>query len=309
MRSHYRRCAPARPRVRGAVSEALGTLDGNGAEHGRDGRGSSSMHDQRERDGEYEPTRAYDRGEWTSFDEPTQRFEPAREPAAGGATAGDGGAPQQRTDEIEVARPVRSDAAPRYDEAPRYQEAPRYEEAPRAAPVDRDLRPGWSGQPAADALARLEHESPGPRPWARVLSLVLSVLAIAPIIWLVWDLRLVNYFQSVAVQALGTVFDRLDLMAPVLIAMVAALLLVIGLCAGLSGLGPAVAGALAIVGGIVIWFAADRAYALSAAMGLGGPGALVLIGVLLVGVGIGAHFARRGGYRRALRIVRATHRM
>lgn len=253
------------------------------------------MDERRERDGEYEPTRAYDRGDWAAHEEPTQRFEPVREPAPHGSTAGDGGAPQQRTDEIELPRP------PRYDEAPRYQEAAR-----PAAPLDRDLRPGWSGEPTVDALARLERETPGPRPWARVLSLVLSLIAIAPIVWLIDDLRGAQQFDSVVLQALPFDFELLGM---VISGSVAALLLVIGLTGGLSGLGPSAAGLVAIVAGAALWFVHGTQYSAGMAISLGGAAFLIIIGALLLAVGIGAHFARRGGYRRALRIVRQAHRM
>ena len=285
-----------------------------------------------------EPTRAYEHGEWRSFadDEPSAGDEPTRayDTAAlreGGATSADRA--EHRTDEIELTRPLRYDDSPPAAAHPAPGDEPTrampawqpehgasaqpYPAGPVAAPVGSAgasvataLPAGLvaASDPGGDALHRLERTAPGPGGGARVTSLLVSLLAIAPLIWAVWDLRGAPRFESVLVDLLTNRLELpLELAAPAVAGAVMLLLAIIGLCAGLSGLGPAVAGLVALVAAAVIWFVA-RAETESMLLGLAGPAVLLAVGALLVGAGIGAHFARRGGYRRALRIVRDAHR-
>ena len=255
-----------------------------------------------------QPTRAYDTGAFSAGFDDADRA-------------------QHRTAEIDVTRPIQRAEPPSYAPATGLVGPVQPVEQPTAAPwappaaapapdplpgapIDRDLRVGWSGDPAVDALARLEHEARGPRPWARVLSAVLSLLAIAPIVWLIHDLRGVQMFESVVVQVLaGDLGLGTELSGVLVSGSVAVLLVVIGLCTGLSGLGPGVAGLAAIVAGAALWFVHGTQYSAGMAMSLAGAAFLVINGALLLAVGIGAHFARRGGYGRALRIVRDAHRL
>lgn len=192
---------------------------------------------------------------------------------------------------------VVSPAAPGY--AP-YRAAPAQAAPDRAAPpyaVAPGPFPGPAGPTAASVVATVLAESPrGRRPGARAAAFVLVLLLLAAY---VVATILVVAGNSAAVEALAALPSWLTPAAAIAI-LTGTLLIASLLTLGLSGLGAGLGGLLlALTGGAMLVFVpagegAGDALRLTALNFLG-------TAVLLIAAGIGAHFARRDGFRRAQR--------
>lgn len=253
------------------------------------------------------------------------------------------GAEQHTTDELEFTRPLSDLPAERrsYDrgfdrsaEEPTQRLAapvsePQREETHREAPTasyastPAPLLAGYGQEPmqvdrlglageSASLVGVLQQTPRGPSGGARAGALIVSLCIAALFGILAWDIS--RGSEAIIMPGIATVTDNPTATFFGVVGVCALLLFLLGLTVGWSGLGVGVVGLLALVGGaIMVGITAfrDSDSLLSNLSQLGatvGWLGLALLGALLLAVGIGAHFTRRGGFKSAQRIAESFRR-
>ena len=235
---------------------------------------------------------------------------------------------EHSTDELDMTRPVRTTAA---DDvyAPPAASAQRadFDDAPtRVAPVvapspgvdpsvqERDRRTAPPRDATADygldaPVARLQAADRGATTAGRLLSLVFSLLILGILGFIGWDLS--RGGDSVIGNALVRSGHTPTVILIETVGAVSLLLFLLGLTLGWSGLGLGISGAILTVLGLTMTVInlnsgsanSNSFAALGDALGAAAWSALIPFGLLLAAAGVGAHFARRGGMKRAINIL------
>ncbi|QUY62165.1 EscU/YscU/HrcU family type III secretion system export apparatus switch protein [Gulosibacter molinativorax] len=257
-----------------------GRTSSGGYAYGAGSYSSSSADDTKTR--AFTPTPGYEQTV-SSSDEPTRAYPVAEHPAAD-QPAGD--------------RPSR-DKASRQQEAPTTQyQQPAYQQQPQQSahrkPTYEPL-PVYQEQPA--------YVQKSPSAGARLGSLILNLVFAVGIVVLLWDYSVSARGESVVYSWVATIVDLpLLLRVNVVPIVIGVLALIAGLTLSLSGLGMTIMGLLlflfSMAGATIPWFSNLNAMGnfLSFALPV-----LFPLSLLMIGAGIGAHFARGAGARKALR--------
>lgn len=172
-------------------------------------------------------------------------------------------------------------------------------------------RLGLAGE-SASLVGVLQQTPRGPSGGARAGALIVSLCIAALFGILAWDIS--RGSEAIIMPGIATVTDDPTATFFGVVGVCALLLFFLGLTVGWSGLGVGVVGLLALVGGaIMVGITAfrDSDSLLSNLSQLGatvGWLSLALLGALLLAVGIGAHFTRRGGFKSAQRIAESFSR-
>ncbi|MGO1545425.1 MAG: hypothetical protein ACTHXA_13920 [Gulosibacter sp.] len=283
---------------------------------------------------ENEPTKAFDYREFedqqqsgepdwqraTGSDTPTDEIEIPQDvsdrtramPASGQHDSGrsDSGrsdsytAADSRTEEPTVALPKQEQ---RYEPMPGYEDvaATRPQAQSRQqVPSQYAQQPQYVQQPAFTPYQGdvTRNVSKGPSSGARVASVVINFFVTIGLVLAVWDYMGVQTMNSVIITAVREIPVPFAVVINSVSIVIGVLLLISGLTLALSGLGAAIFGALLALGSAVFLFVPMDwlGGGVNQFIGLSLP-ILIPIAFFMLAAGIGAHFARRSGAKKALR--------
>lgn len=169
-------------------------------------------------------------------------------------------------------------------------------QAPSPLPAQQPPHVGQYGYaPHPEAIRK------GPSGVARLISVVINLLLTALIIAALWDYRGVQRMDSVIMNSLMDFQLPLALLISIIPMLVGVLALLSGLTVAISGLGAGLFGTLLFLAGVVLSFLNESGgNNMALFLGMSLP-VLFPVALLMMGAGIGAHFARRAGAKRVLR--------